>query len=469
MVRFWDPRGESAVARARRTAALSPLKVGRVGLIWRQRAQRDRRAPAAPAMDDASWTTARLFAVNLALLCALGALVVLLSNLLERVTQQVFFVVFILLTLFLVRRGSRLRRRGLDRLGRSVTAWAGVTGCLVVVAGALALGYVSFVPELIVLSAAWLLLLGVWKDLPLLVTAAVVLVVPAVWGAFVWDRTLVGVVLILVVAGVYARAGSVHSGLFCALVVSGVVLAVAVAHQLSHARGANGFDGSDLLAVTILLTVLCAVGELESWHHDWLVYAARLRSITGVFAIGLALLAEQLHWIRSWTEATPMSAYARLALAGAVAMVVLWVATIGRPMRAGGRLKVAAWTLVTIVELGTQLHAFSTTVLRWVAVVALGVWGLRVLRSGLRRSRPWPVVAGFAVLVGAALPVVVSWPALWPLVLLVIAVATVAAAALRRPPGYEFDIQPPAARSDEDGEPDLPVGGRSEVRSPVVG
>jgi hypothetical protein len=469
VVRFWNPRGESVVARARRTAALSPLKVGRVGLSWRQRAQRDRRtAGHGPVPEDAAWTPARLLAVNLALLCALAALVVLLSTLLERVTQQVFFIAFILLTLFLVRRGSRLRRRGLDRLGRSVTAWAGATGCLVVVAGALSVGYVSFVPELFVFSAGWLLLLGVWKDLPVLVTGAVVLVVPAVWGAFVWDRSVVGAVVVVVVAGVYARAGAVRSGLFSALVVSGVVLVVVAAHQLTHARGDNGFDGSDLLAVTILLTVLCAVAELESWHHDWMVYATRLRGITGVVAIGLAVLAEQSQPIRSWTAATPMSAVARLAVAGAVAMIVLWVATVVRPMRPGGRLKVAAWTLVTIIELGTQLHAFSVTVLRWVAVVALAVWGLRVLRGGLRRSRAWLVVGGFAVLVVAAVPIVVSWPALWPLVLFVLAVATATAAALRLPE-RAFGIQPPDVPPSAAGEPDLPTAGGSGVRSPAVG
>src|SRR5262249_46948737 len=158
-----------------------------------------------------------------------------------------FFVIFALLTLFLIRRGSRLRRRGLGRLGRSITAWAGVTGSLVIVSGALSLQLAAFVPELIALSAGWLLVLGVWKDLPVLVTAAVVLVVPITWGAFVWNRPLVGALLILVAAAAYARAGTVHRGLFGALVVSAVVLTTATTHQLTHAPGVVRFDGSDLL------------------------------------------------------------------------------------------------------------------------------------------------------------------------------------------------------------------------------
>jgi hypothetical protein len=412
---------------------LSSLRVGRAGLARRQRAQRERRAPTAPA--DAAWTTARLLAANLAVVCLLGAVVVLVSSLVEHVTRQVFVVVFVLLTLFLIRRGGRLRRRGYERLGRSITGWAGVTGALVVVSGALALQLTSFVPELLALSAGWLLVLGVWKDLPVLVTAAVVLVVPVVWGAFVWDRSLVGAVLIVVAAGAYARAGTVHRTLFGALTISTIVVVTATVHQLTHARGADGFDGSDLLAVTIVVACLGAAGEVDSWHEDWAAYGATVRSVAAGSAIALAALVDQSGWVRSWVAATPPSALARVVLGGVLAMVVLWVAVTNRPVRPGGRLKIATWTLATVVLLGALTHAYSLGAVRWVAVAALALWGLRAVRGGLRRSRAWPVAGGFAVLLGATVPVVVSLPGLLPLVFLLVAVgvATAVVVVLSRP------------------------------------
>jgi hypothetical protein len=435
--RLWSPGSESAVARARRAAALSSLQAGRAGLARRQRTQRERRAPLAGAQleADASWTTARVLAANLAVVCLLGALIVLVSSLVEHVTRQVFLVIFALVTLFLIRRGSRLRRRGLERLGRSITGWAGVTGALVVVSGALALQLTSFVPELLALTAGWLLLLGVWKDLPVLVTAAVVLVVPVVWGAFVWDRSLVNALLIVVAAGAYARAGTVHRALFGALVVSAVVLVTATVHQLTHARGADGFDGSDLLAVTIVVACLAASGEVESWHEDWTAYGSVVRSIATVSAIGLAALVDQATWLGSWVAATPPSALARVVVAGIVAMIVLWVASTSRPVRPGGRLKIATWTLATVVLVGALTHAFTLGAVRWFAVAALAVWGLRALRGGLRRSRPWSVAGGFAVVLGATVPVVVALPGLLPLVLLLFAVgvATAVVVVLSRP------------------------------------
>ncbi len=417
---------------------MSSLRAGSAGLARRQRAQRDRRAPLAPGTllaADASWTTARVLAANLAVGCLLAAVVVLLSSLVEHVTPQVFAVLFALLTLFLVRRGGRLRRRGLQRLGRSVTGWAGVTGSLVVVSGALALQLTSFVPELLALSAGWLLLLGVWEDLPVLVTAAVVLVVPVVWGAFVWDRSLVGAVLIVVAAAAYARAGTVHRVLFGALVVSAVVLLTATVHQLTHARGADGFDGSDLLAVTIVVACLAAAGEVESWHEDWAAYGATVRSVAAVAAIALAALVAQAALVGSWVAATPPSALARVVLAGVITMIVLWVVVTNRPVRPGGRLKIAAWTLAIVVLLGVLTHAFSLDAARWLGVAALALWGLRAVRSGLRRSRPWSVAGGFAVVLGATVPVVVPLPGLVPLVLLLAAVglATAVVVVLSRP------------------------------------
>ncbi len=437
VTRLWSPRTESAVSRARRTAALSSLRLGRAGLARRQRTQRERRAPTALVPADAAWTTARLLAANLAVACLLGAVIALVSSLVEHVTRQVFVVVFALLTLFLIRRGSRLRRRGFERLGRSVTGWAGLTGSLVVVSGALALQLTSFVPELLALSAGWLLVLGVWKDLPVLVTAAVVLVVPVVWGAFVWDRSLVGAVLIVVAAGAYARVGTVHRALFGALVVSGVVVVTATVHQLTHAKGADGFDGSDLLAVTIVATCLAASGEVESWHEDWAAYGSTIRSVTAVSGIALAALVDQAAWARSWVAATPPSALARVVVGGVIAMIILWVVVTNRPVRPGGRLKIATWTLATVVLLGALTHAFSLGAVRWIAVAALAVWGLRAVRSGLRRSRAWTVAGGFAVVLGATVPVVVSLPGLLPLVLLLgaVGVATASVVVLSRPDG----------------------------------
>jgi hypothetical protein len=369
--------------------------------------------------------------------CLLAAVIVGLSSLVERVTPQVFVVIFVLLTLSLIRRGSRLRRRGLERLGRSITGWAGLSGSLVVVSGALALQLTSFVPELLGLSAGWLLVLGVWKDLPVLVTAAVVLVVPVVWGAFVWDRSLAGAVLIVVAAGAYARAGTPHRALFGALVVSAVVVAVAAVHQLTHARGADAFDGADLLVVTIVVACLAASAELESWHEDWGGYSATLRSVTAVAAIALAALVGQASWIRSRVAATPPSALARVVVAGVITMIILWVTVTSRPVRPGGRLKIATWTLATVVLLGALTRAFSLDAVRWVAVAALAVWGLRAVRSGLRRSRPWPVAGGFAVVLGATVPVVVALPGLGPLVLLLfgVGVATAVLVVFSRPDG----------------------------------
>lgn len=438
MSRLWSPHTESAVARARRTAALSSLRAGRSGLTRWQRGQRDRRAPLAPGTlvaTDLSWTTARVLAANLAVLCLLAAVIVLVSSLVEHVTPQVFVVIFALLTLSLIRRGSRLRRRGLPRLGRSITGWAGVTGSLVVVSGALAVQLTAFVPELLALAAGFLLLLGVWKDLPVLVTAAVVLVVPVVWGAFVWGRSLVGALLIVVAAAAYARAGTVHRALFGALVVSGVVLLTATVHQLTHARGANAFDGSDLLAVTIVVACLGACGELESWREDWVGYGSTLRSVAAVSAVALAALVAQAAWVGSWVAAPPPSALARVVLAGVITMIVLWVVVTNRPVRPGGRLRVATWTLAIVVLLGALTHVFSLDAVRWLGVVALALWGLRAVRGGLRRSRPWSVAGGFAVVLGATVPVVVSLPGLVPLVLLLVAVglATAVVVLLGRP------------------------------------
>jgi len=413
------------VARARRAAALSSLRAGSAGLARRQHARRDRRAPLEPGAlvaADAAWTTARVLAANLAVVCLLAAVLVLMSSLVEHVTPQVFVVVFALLTLFLIRRGSRLRRRGLARLGRSITGWAGVTGSLVVVSGALAVQLTSFVPELLALSAGWLLLLGVWKDLPVLVTAAVALVVPVVWGAFVWDRSLAGAVLVVVAAAAYARAGTVHRVLFAALVVSAVVLLTATVHQLTHARAANGFDGSDLLAVTIVVACLAACGQVESWQEDWAGYGSTLRSVTAVSAVALAALVAQAAWIASWVAATPPSALARVELAGVITMIILWAVLTNRPVRPGGRLKIATWTLATVVLLGALTHAFSLEAVRWLGVAALALWGLRAVRSGLRQSRPWPVAGGFAVLLGATIPAVVPPRGLAPLALLLTAV-----------------------------------------------
>jgi hypothetical protein len=417
---------------------LSSLRAGSAGLARWQRAQRDRRAPLAPGTlvaADASWTTARVLAANLAVVCLLAAVVVLFSSLVEHVTPQLFTVLFALLTLFLIRRGGRLRRRGLQRLGRSITGWAGVTGALVVVSGALALQLTFFVPELLALAAGWLLLLGVWKDLPVLVTAAVVLVVPIVWGAFVWDRSLVGALLIVVAAAAYARAGTVHHALFGALVVSAVVLLTATVHQLTHARGANAFDGSDLLAVTIVVSCLAAAGEAESWHEDWVAYGSTVRSVAAVSAIALAALVAQAAWVDSWVAVTPQSALARVALAGVITLIVLWVVVTNRPVRPGGRLKIATWTLATVVLLGALTHAFSIGAVRWLGVVALALWGLRAVRSGLRRSRPWSVAGGFALVLGATVPVVVPLPGLAPLVLLLFAVglATAVVVVVSRP------------------------------------
>src|SRR4051812_21342259 len=106
---------DSTLARARRAVSLSAV---RARLARLSRPQRSQGAGAPP---DAAWSTARLLAANLAVLCALTAVVLLVAGVLQDVTRQVYFVVFILLTLFLLRRGTRLRRRGLERLGRSLT------------------------------------------------------------------------------------------------------------------------------------------------------------------------------------------------------------------------------------------------------------------------------------------------------------------------------------------------------------
>jgi hypothetical protein len=339
----------------------------------------------------------------------------------------VFVVIFALLTLFLIRRGSRLRRRGFERLGRSITAWAGLTGSLVVVSGVLALQLTSFVPELLALSAGWLLLLGVWKDLPVLVTAALAMVIPVVWGAFVWDRSLVGAVLIVVSAAAYARAGTIHRALFGVLVVSAVVVVAAAVHQLTHARAVDGFDGSDLLAVTIVVACVAASGELESWRADWTAYGATIRSVAAVSAIALAALVARAGLVDSWIAASPPPALARVVVVGVVAMIVLWVTVTRRPVRPGGRLKIATWTLATVVLLGALTRAFSLDGVRWLAVAALAVWGLRAVRNGLRRSRPWSVAGGFAVVLVATVPGVASLPGLLPLVVLFFAVGVVTA------------------------------------------
>jgi hypothetical protein len=118
-------------------------------------------------------------------------------------------------------------------------------------------------------------------------------------------------------------------------------------------------------------------------------------------------------------------------------MIILWVVITNRPVRPGGRLKIAIWTLSTVVLLGAVTHAFSLDAVRWVAVAALAVWGLRAVRNGLRRSRPWSVAGGLAVVLGATAPVVVPLGGLLPLVLLLVAVgvATAVVVVFSRPEG----------------------------------
>jgi hypothetical protein len=151
--------------------------------------------------------------------------------------------------------------------------------------------------------------------------------------------------------------------------------------------------------------------------------------------------------IRSWADATPPSALARVVVAGAITMIVLWVIVTNRPVRPGGRLRIATWTIATMLLLGALTHAFSLGAIRWVAAVALAVWGLQAMRAGLRRSHPWSVLGGFAVVLGAALPMVLSRQGLVPvmLLLLVIATATGAVVVFSRPESRVV----PAAGTDE--------------------
>jgi hypothetical protein len=428
----WKPGRDSAVARARRTVSLSTVRAGLAGL---SRHQRSRGAVPPGPPPDAAWNTARLLAANLAVLSALTAVVLVVAGVLPDVTRQVYFVIFILLTLFLLRRGARLRRRGLERLGRSLTAWAGVTGVLVVVAGALTVGLTRFLPELLAVSAGWLLVLGVWTDLAALVTAAVVLVVPVVWGAFVWDRSLVGAVLIVVAAGAYARSGTARPALFGAVVVAGVLVAAAAVHELVHPRGVLAFDGADLLAVVIILAALAAAGEVESWRADWLALGTVVRTVTTAAALVLAALAARPGAVEGWAETAPAAAIPRIVVAGVVVMIALWVTVLRRPVRPGGRLRIGAWTLAAVLLFGALSDAYSLDVVRWAAVAALAIWGLRAVRNGLRRSRAWSVAGGFAVLLGATLPIVAPQGGLVPVVLLLVAIAAAGAAVvmLNRP------------------------------------
>lgn len=417
----WNPRSESPKSRARRTASLTLLRTGIAGLARLQRT-RPGDSSAVALGRDAAWTTARILAANLVVLCVLGAVTTLVSDLLGHLTQQAFAVLFAVLSLVLIRRGSQLRRRGLERLGRSITAWAGFTGCLVVVSVVLALGLSQFVPELLAVAAGWLLVLGIWKDLAVLVTAAVAAVVPIAWGAFVWHRSLVGAVLILAAAGMFARTGTVYRRLFAALVASGLLVVMVSVHQLTHAYGA-AFDGSDLLALTVVLTCLVAASETESWRADWAVYAAIIRATASAAAILLAALAAVPGRVESWVASTPTAALARVMFAGILVMVAVWVSVSSRPVAPGGRLKVAAWSVVVMVLLGALIHAYSAAACRWLAIGALTVWGFHTVRSGLRRSRRWNVVAGFGVVFGATLPVVAPGYGLVPVALLLLAVA----------------------------------------------
>jgi hypothetical protein len=147
--------------------------------------------------------------------------------------------------------------------------------------------------------------------------------------------------------------------------------------------------------------------------------------VAAVSAIALAALVAQAGLVDSWIAATPPPALARVVVAGVVAMIVLWVTVTRRPVRPGGRLKIATWTVATVVLLGALTRAFSLDAVRWLAVAALAVWGFRAVRNGLRRSRPWSVAGGFAVVLIATVPGVVSLPGLLPLVVLFLAIGVV--------------------------------------------
>jgi hypothetical protein len=435
----WTPQREPAVARARRTAALSAAR------LVKARFARPRRAGSEPPpVLDGEWTTARIVAANIAVLSGLAAVIVLVASVLEQLARPLYFTVFVLLTMLLMQWGGRLRRRGLERLGRSVTAWAGLTGALVAVSAVLTLELTRFVPELIAVAAAWLLVLGVWKNLAVLVTASVLLTLPMVWGAFVWNRSLIPAVLILVAAGGYARTGAVHRVLFGAVVVCGLVLGVATGHQLTHALGDTAVDGSDLLVLLIALAVLAAAADLESWRADWAAYGAVLRFVTAAVVLVLAAAAASPGQVETWVAQAPAASLPRVTVAGTAALIATWAVMLQRPSVPGGRLRLAAWTVAVVATIGAVNHAYGTGVVRWVAVVALAAWGLRTVRAGLRRSHPWAVLVGFLVVFAAVLPPTAARPGLTPLVLLLTGVAAAGAAVVMLARGRDGAVEVPA-------------------------
>ncbi len=103
------------MTQARRAVSLSAVRAALAGLSRQQQIQ-------GSATRDTEWTTARLLAANIVVLSALTAVVLVVAEVLTDVTRQAYFVIFVLLTVFLLCRGRRLRRRGLELLGRSHAA-----------------------------------------------------------------------------------------------------------------------------------------------------------------------------------------------------------------------------------------------------------------------------------------------------------------------------------------------------------
>lgn len=390
--------------RARRRAALLAVRLGEHGLV---RGQRSTPGPPGLQLDRrADWSSGQLVAAHLSLAAAVSAALVLASAHLDLLGPGTLAVIFAILTTSLIRRGSGLRRSGAERLGRAITSWAAVTGSVVLVTAASALHLATFVPELLALCAAWLVVLAVWKRVPTVIVLATLLVGPILWGSTIWGRTSAAAVVLVVVGYVYARAGEVLPALFLSVVVHSSLVAVVVAHQLG--QPGNGVNGTDLLTAVTIAGVVAAAGAAESWYPDWPTYALILRRVATVAALGLAGVATLPGVVARVVGSADRSALAWITTGVVLVWVIVWVTIANRPLRQGGKALVAVWTGITIVVLAGLTGALQPAAIQGIGIVIVLSWGAATIRGGLAGGVPWRIAAGFGLIALAVLPSTLS-------------------------------------------------------------
>lgn len=395
----------SRSGRTRRRAALLAVRLGERGLS-QHHVRMPGRTPGVPLSLRPDWSPERLVAAHLSLAAALSAVLLLASAHLDLLGSATLAVLFAVLTTTLIRRGSGLRRTGADRLGRAVTSWAALTGSVAVVSSASALHVATFVPELLALCAAWLVVLAVWKRVPVVMLLATLLVGPILWGATVWGRTSAGAVVLVVAGYVYARSGRVLPTLFFSVVLHASLVAVVLAHQLTQPGSA--VNGADLLTGVATAGVIVAAGVAESWYPDWPTYGLILRRVGTAAALGLSGLATFPGVAGRVVESTDRAALPWITTGVVIVWVIVWVTISNRPVRQGGKASVAVWTGIAIVVLAGLTGALHPAAIQGIGIAVVLGWGIVTIRRGLTAGAARHTAGGFGLLALAVLPTTVG-------------------------------------------------------------